>query len=184
MIPKVIRDPQALKSNESGVIQDKSNIHNDAEAHNNLGVAYHVRGQIDVAINEYKNAITINPNLADAHSNLGVAYYTRGNVDRAIKEWKEALRISPSLAQPHYNLAVAAKAEGNLDGAATELENALNIEPNDADTTFSLAETYQSQGKPRKALDFYKRFIELASAKDADYVKVAEDRISRLKGET
>jgi tetratricopeptide (TPR) repeat protein len=44
-----------------------------AEAHNNLGVAYHKLKLYDNAIESYKEAIKIKPDFADAHLNIGLA---------------------------------------------------------------------------------------------------------------
>jgi tetratricopeptide (TPR) repeat protein len=172
------------KTIDCGAIAEKLALYGDAEAHNNLGVAYHVQGQVDPAISEYQKALHINPDLADAHNNLGVAYYAQGNVDWAIKEFREALRIDPGLAQSHYNLGVAYKAVGDIQCAIAEFKEALNIDPNDAATNFSLGQTYQSQGESQKALEFYEEFIKLAPGDDVQYVEAAQDMINRLRKET
>jgi tetratricopeptide (TPR) repeat protein len=151
------------------------------ETRNNLGVAYHVQGEIGLAIEEYREALRINPDYADAYSNLGAAYYAQGEVDLAIKSWEDALRIDPSLAQTHHNLGVAYKAQGMLALAVNELEKALRIDPNDADTHFSLGESYQIQGKAEKAVECYQRFIELAAPEDGEYVKAAEEKIQQFR---
>jgi tetratricopeptide (TPR) repeat protein len=154
----------------------------DAEAHNNLGVSYHVQGRVDLAISEYEKALNINPGFADAHSNLGAAYYARREIDLAIKEWQEALRIDPSLAQTHYNLGTAYYyAQGEVPLAIEEWQEALRIDPSEADTYFSLGEVYKAQGKAEKAITYYQRFVELAPLDDAFYIRQAEEQIRQLR---
>ena len=170
--------------NYRGYLQSDNNqglISWSPETHNDLGVAYHVQGEIGLAIEEYREALRINPDYADAYSNLGAAYYAQGEVDLAIKSWEDALRIEPSLAQTHHNLGVAYKAQGMLALAVNELEKALRIDPNDADTHFALAQVCQIQGKAEKAVECYQRFIELAAPEDARYVRQAEEEISQLR---
>ena len=59
-----------------------------ADAHNNLGLAYHNLEMYEEAIESYKQAIRIDPDYADAHSNLG-------NAEKAMKDkiglwWEKA----------------------------------------------------------------------------------------------
>ncbi|NIO48507.1 MAG: tetratricopeptide repeat protein [Candidatus Aminicenantes bacterium] len=49
-----------------------------AVAFNNLGVAYAKQGNLDVAMECYKKATSINPNYAAAFSNIGVTFYKLG----------------------------------------------------------------------------------------------------------
>ena len=52
---------------------------NNAEAHNNLGIAYGELRRYTEAIAAYKQAIRIKPDYARAHYNLGVAYLSEYN---------------------------------------------------------------------------------------------------------
>ncbi len=53
-------------------------------AHNNLGNTYYEKGELDKAISEYNQALSLKSNYADAHYNLGVAYSDKGMLDEAI----------------------------------------------------------------------------------------------------
>ena len=55
---------------------------NDADAHNNLGLALAGRGQIDEAMAQYHEALKIRPDFAEAHINLGLALAGRGRYRR------------------------------------------------------------------------------------------------------
>jgi tetratricopeptide (TPR) repeat protein len=50
---------------------------------------------MDEAIEEYKEAIRLNPDYAVAHNNLGLAYDTLGRTDEAIEEF-----LNPALPMP------------------------------------------------------------------------------------
>ncbi|RYX99604.1 tetratricopeptide repeat protein, partial [bacterium] len=65
-------------------------INPDTSIHNNLGVAYYMSGKNDLAIEEYKKAIQLNPVHIDAHNNLGIAYESIGKKDEALSEYKKA----------------------------------------------------------------------------------------------
>ena len=76
------------------------------ETLNDLGVADHSRGQVELAIDSYRHALDMDPGFATARSNLGAAYYHRGDIDMAIAEWEQAIMLDPALAQTHHNLGV------------------------------------------------------------------------------
>ena len=46
-----------------------------------LGNGYYLRGKISSAINVFKKAIDVNPNLPYAYYYLGISYYRQANLD-------------------------------------------------------------------------------------------------------
>ena len=65
-------------------------IPDDADAHNNLGLALADQGKLEQAIAEHRAAIRIEPDLAEAHCNLGVALAKQGKRDEAIAALRKA----------------------------------------------------------------------------------------------
>ena len=72
-----------------------------AEAYNNLGNAYLIKGEPDKAITTYKKAVAIRPDYANAHNNLAVTYCSKGNYESAIIHCDKAValgrRVNPEL---------------------------------------------------------------------------------------
>jgi tetratricopeptide (TPR) repeat protein len=62
-------------------------------AHNNLGVAYGLKGITDKAVAAFRKALTIDPALAETHKNLAVACYTRKEYNLAIKHCDKAIEL-------------------------------------------------------------------------------------------
>jgi tetratricopeptide (TPR) repeat protein len=52
----------------------------------NRGMGYDDKGQTDRAIEDYDQAIRLNPQDADAFYNRGIAYADKGQTDRAIAD--------------------------------------------------------------------------------------------------
>ena len=77
---------------------------NPAETHYGLGFALLRKGRTSEAIDQYEQALRINPNYADAHSNLGAALAQMGRISEAIEQFKAALRINPNHADARNNL--------------------------------------------------------------------------------
>jgi tetratricopeptide (TPR) repeat protein len=77
----------------NAIKRDKKN----AEAINNLGVAYFFRHQYGKAISSYRKAIETGPDSASFHSNLGRAYFAAKKYDDAGIEYSKALTLDPDI---------------------------------------------------------------------------------------
>lgn len=70
------------------------------------------------AVEEYRQAIRLQPEVKDAHQNLAVLLASTGNLDEAADEFLEALRIDPTMADTRRNLQILcrqAAASGRAD---------------------------------------------------------------------
>jgi tetratricopeptide (TPR) repeat protein len=67
-----------------------------AEAFNNRGIAYRLKGDLDRAIADYNQAIKLNSKLAAAFGNRGVVYDRKGDYDRAIQDYDQAIKLNPT----------------------------------------------------------------------------------------
>jgi Flp pilus assembly protein TadD len=84
------------------------------------GVLYD-QGNIDAAVQEFREAIRLYPKFAEAHSNLGLALKEQDKTDEAISEYRKALRLKPDLSEAHNNLAVALYFKGEYAEAWKEV---------------------------------------------------------------
>jgi len=67
---------------------------NLAKAYSNRGAAYHHLGEYRRAIEDYDQALRIDPAFAIVYSNRGIAYRLLGEYRRAIQDFDQALRIA------------------------------------------------------------------------------------------
>ena len=65
----------------------------DAMVPYNAGGILARRGELDHAVEQFREALRIQPEFADAHSELAQVLTARGNRDEAVKHYNEALRI-------------------------------------------------------------------------------------------
>jgi Flp pilus assembly protein TadD len=89
--------------------------------------------RIEEAIQEYKNALKIDPTDSTALTGLGQALDELGDFAEAIKSYKKALRSNPSHVIAHSGLGVVYEKQRKTDLATKEYVSALEI---DRDTTF------------------------------------------------
>lgn len=104
-------------------------LHDDHEAHANLGNALKDLGQLDEAIACYNRALAINPRFVEAYNNQGVALLALRRFDDAIASYRKALTIRPDYAQAHSNLGNAQRDIGQLEDAIDSYRRALAINP-------------------------------------------------------
>ncbi len=69
---------------------------NLAKAFCGRGLAYARKGEYDHAIQDYDEALRINPTYVAAFSNRGIAYAHKGDYDRGIQDLDQALRLKPN----------------------------------------------------------------------------------------
>ena len=90
------------------------------------------RGNYRAAIEEYSDAIRLNPKFMNAYTNRGLAYYNLGDRERAFEDYSAAIRIDPNAkdaAVPYLNRSIIWRARGNTDRAFEDIENSLKLDP-------------------------------------------------------
>ena len=92
-------------------------------SHNNLGVQYMVSGQYEKAIKEFREAITLNPNLTLVYSNLAGAFITLNRLAEAKEILNQALARKFDIPEYHRRLYTIAFING--DGA--EMKHQIDL---------------------------------------------------------
>jgi tetratricopeptide (TPR) repeat protein len=100
----------------------------DAGAHFNLGVADGAMGKSE-EIDEYKQALAINPDYVPAYLNWGSALFLKGEYDEAIQIYRQGIQIDPLEASLHYSLSLALERKNKTQEAEAEKALAIKIDP-------------------------------------------------------
>lgn len=130
-------------------------------AHNNLGMAYNDEGNVDKAVSEYKEAITLNPRFYWAYNNLGHVLEKTGNLDEAIKVYEISLNIRPNRALTHNNLGVVYFKKGLFNKATEQYTTAIYLDPNYYIAYANLGDAYYAAGQLDEAVKAYSKSINL-----------------------
>ena len=99
-----------------------------AEAFNNRGIAYRLKGEHDRAIGDYNQAIRINAKFAAAYNNRGIAYDGKGDYDRSIADYDQAIKLKPS-AETYFNRGNAHLGKSHYDHAIGDYNQAIKLKP-------------------------------------------------------
>jgi tetratricopeptide (TPR) repeat protein len=117
----------------SAVIQaGQDNPKRLATAFNNRGVVYKFKGEYDRALEDYNQAILLNPSYANAYNNRGVIYRLKGDYDRAIRDYDEAVWLDRSIPAFFYNRAIAYTEKQDYDRAIADFEMVLRFNTKNA----------------------------------------------------
>lgn len=133
----------------------------EAVRHNDLGVAFVFKGEVDQAIDEFKHALRLQPNYFAAHINLANTLLDIRQYEEAIVEFREALRLKPDDPKAHNDLGVGLKSQGNLEGAIAEFRTVLRLRPGDINAHNNLGVALKATGDLDGAMTEYRTAIDL-----------------------
>jgi len=102
---------------------------NEWRVHNNLGLLYTDRKELEAAEKEFQKELEVYPLNADAHLNLGVLYYGyRQDYEKGREHWEKALALNPVSSQAHeYLAAYYYQQTGNIEESIRHIKEALRI---------------------------------------------------------
>ena len=140
-------NPEVVIKGCSKIIDDTQNgPAMSATAHNNRGVAYRLRGEYDLALNDYNEAIRLNPNFANYYNNRGIIYRHKHDYDRAIAEYGEAIWLKGDYVAAYYNRALAYSDKGDYDKALMDFGVVLQFNPRNAFALYARGVTFSKKG--------------------------------------
>jgi tetratricopeptide (TPR) repeat protein len=103
-----------------------------ALAFNNRGVARRLQGEYDLALQDYNEAIRLNPTSAAQFNNRGVIYRIKGNYDQAIADYSQAIALRNEYPVAFYNRALAYADKGAFDSALADFAVVLRFDARNA----------------------------------------------------
>jgi superkiller protein 3 len=103
--------------------------------------------RLEEAIEQYRQALQVDPRFVDAHIDLASALFAKGELPEAKAHFLEATRLDPKLAQPHNYLGEIFMREGDTSQAIAQFEQALRLHPDfpEAEENLRLAKASDPQ---------------------------------------
>lgn len=123
-----------------------------ALVHSEDGQAYSKNGDYDKAIEEFNEAIRLNPGLAAAHYNRGEIYFQRGDYAQAIRDFTRTIDLSPDYTFAYYSRGVANEKIGDIEEAILDFTNTVRLKPSYAPAYNDRARAFYGLGHLREAL--------------------------------
>lgn len=129
------RNLSAALRKQPHLIKELRSINNidPAESHLGRGLVLADMGGTDEALEQFSEALRINPDHGEVHFQRGRLLIEKGRIDEAIHHFSEALQIDPDDADAYFNMGVALARKGRVKGAIKQFEEALRLNPVDAE---------------------------------------------------
>ncbi len=172
--PTIMRWDQAAQEAQLALSLDPNSV----DAQRAMGIANESVGNYEGAIQHYKDAIALNPNLIELYMHLGVNYRALKppDYDSAIAAFSKASAIDPYDVSPYLSLSRTYFQIDQFGTAIQYLDQALALRPDDPDI------------HGRKGLIYFKRknyegaLPELELAVKGGAYKVSEDQTVQVAG--
>jgi tetratricopeptide (TPR) repeat protein len=137
---------------------------NSARMHQAMAHQLAMQGNNAAAIENYKKALKLDPNLPGLHFELAeMLNLSTAPADRAEAEheYEQALAVNPLDEQSECRLGDIAMSKNDLPEAQRRYERAVELRPNDPDATLGLGKLFMAMGQRNKAQSLFEKAIQL-----------------------
>jgi tetratricopeptide (TPR) repeat protein len=137
---------------------------NSARMHQAMAHELAKRGNTTEAIENYRAALKINPQLPGLHFELAEMLNTLSTAEgrqEAESEYKAALQVNPFDEQSECRLGDIALQRDDLREANERFTRAIQLQPNDPEASIGLAKVFMTMDQPQKAEPLLQHALEL-----------------------
>src|SRR6266508_3390099 len=126
---------------------------------NNVGVALLEQYKAKEAVDQFKRALEIDPDLRLARINLSIALYYLPDEDAAKREAERALTNEPGAPQAHYILGLVARAQNRFEDGIAEFRRVLQIDAADVGSNVNLGQIFLQQKKYPESIAAFRKAL-------------------------
>ena len=132
--------------------------------HYNLGAALQALGRFNEALERYRSAAALAPEVAAVRRALAHLLHSLGRPAQAEAQFRAALTLAPEDADAHAGLGATLHALGRLEDAEDSIRSALDHRPDHAPTLVNLGAVLHAQGRLDNAAACHRRAVALEPA--------------------
>ena len=125
----------------------------EARALDAKGTALAEAGKIAEAVEQFRKALLLAPDLPEARYHLGLAHDRLGQTDEAMAEFEEALRLQGDFLQARYLLAGCCRKRGDYEGEMRLLAGIVQTEPAFTEARYNYGLALQRSEKSAEAVE-------------------------------
>ena len=132
--------------------------------YNMRGSAYYDKGEYDIAIADFDDALKSGPPSGTIFHDRGNAFRAKGDYARAVADYDQAIKLSPKEAYSYQNRGAAKQALGDLDGALADINEAIRLNPTLPSPLINRTVIWRAKGEYDRAIADGSEAIRLAKA--------------------
>jgi tetratricopeptide (TPR) repeat protein len=129
LLPACVAPPAKPQMTITPFTEIRHAADNSAAAQYELGKYYQARGNLDLALGAYVQALTLDSRHLESRNALATIYSQKGRFAEAESTLREVVAQSPGAAYLHNNLGYVQYLEGNHEAAIKELRIAISLDP-------------------------------------------------------
>jgi tetratricopeptide (TPR) repeat protein len=119
-------------------------------------------GNYRQAIELFKSAIEIKPDVLEAYVNLGFCYRAIGDNENQVYYFRKAWELSPDSADINYNLGLAYSDSKMYEKAIERFNKVAELNPSSKEAYFSIGTAYYKLSKYANAAEAFKKAVDLS----------------------
>jgi len=138
----------------------------EAMKFNNLGVTSFHNGHLELARDQFLDAVKRDGTFAECYNNLGLVYTELGEETKAAAAFLKAIKLSPDLHAAYNNLGYVYYKQGNYEKAIEMHSEAVSRSANNSSAFTNLGNAHFKLGQKDEARAAWKKAIELDPANE------------------
>ncbi|PTL79202.1 tetratricopeptide repeat protein [Vitiosangium sp. GDMCC 1.1324] len=146
---------QAIESMRTAV--ERAPASKRASYHYAFGQLYRDAKLLPEAIEQWQEAVKLEPKMATAHVALGQAHQERNEIDEAITAFQAALKVDPKNTQAMAAIGDAHFTATRWREAVRAYEQALKADPNLTAVYYKLGRAWSEQNQYAKAIEWFQK---------------------------
>jgi len=152
------------------------------KAWNNLGILAARAGRTDEAVNNFKQALKLDPDYTIALNNLGNAYRQGKQWEDAKSAFQRSLNVNAADPETNYGMGMVFAQLGDTQQAYNYLQKALAARPTYPEALNNLGILYLRTQRRNEAENSFKESIRVAPSFDQAYLNLS--RLYAMEGDT
>jgi len=154
------------KKKTEDVAVEKQGNRREAMKFNNLGVTSFHNGHLELARDQFLDAVKRDDTFAECFNNLGLVYQELGEETKAATAFLKAIKLSPDLHAAYNNLGYVYYKQGNYEMAIEMHKEAVARSANNSSAYTNLGNAHYKLGQKDEARAAWTRAIDLDPANE------------------
>ena len=155
------------------------NLNDDYNEHLNWGKYNLVRGNKDIALNEFLNAHQCNEKDIELLNTIAVLLEETGDKNHAIEFWEKISIAEPTNKKAFEKLADFRESIGDYKLQAVYLEELYSLDKRNANVVKKLAQTYEKLKNKPSAIEYYSKYVQIAG--NASDIEKVREKLQKLE---